>query len=153
VFPQITASAYRQKGLLVWNQKPQSLSQSFALLEIFRLRGKSSPKTIRVHRHTSLYFRDRKELKMSGMKSAYELAMERLGGASTELSDEQKAAIADLDAKLKARVAETEIMFDQQIAVESSPARAGLIQLTRQQQIAKFKEEAEVNKEQIRQMK
>ncbi|MDZ8119759.1 hypothetical protein [Pontiella agarivorans] len=88
---------------------------------------------------------------MSGMKSAYELAMEHLGGESRELSDEQKAAIADIDAKMKAKVAETEIMFDQQMATEQDPAKAGLIQQTRQQTITKIKADAEAEKEQVRQ--
>ncbi|QBG47564.1 hypothetical protein EGM51_09220 [Verrucomicrobia bacterium S94] len=88
---------------------------------------------------------------MSGMKSAYELAMERFGGESTELSNEQKAAIAEIDSKMKAKVAETEIMFDQQLAAEQDPAKAGLIQQTRQQTIAKIKADAETEKEQVRQ--
>ena len=88
---------------------------------------------------------------MSGMKSAYELAMERLGGESNELSDEQKAAIAEIDSKMKAKVAETEIMFDQQLATENDPAKAGLIQQTKQQAIAKIKEDAEAEKEHVRQ--
>ena len=61
---------------------------------------------------------------MSGMKSAYELAMERLGGESRTLNEEQKQTIADIDARTKARIAETEIMFDQQLAGEPDPASA-----------------------------
>jgi len=87
---------------------------------------------------------------MSDMKSAYELAMERLGGESHELSGDQKAAIAEIDSKMKAKVAETEIMFDQQLATEPDPAKAGLIQQTRQQQIAKIKADAEDEKESVR---
>ena len=87
---------------------------------------------------------------MSGMKSAYELAMERLGGESKKLTEEQKQAIAEIDSKTKAKVAETEIMFDQQLAAESDPAKAALIQQTRQQQIAKIKSEAEEEKEAVR---
>ncbi len=87
---------------------------------------------------------------MSGMKSAYELAMERLGGESKKLSDEQKQAIAEIDSKTKAKVAETQIMFDQQLAAESDPAKAALVQQTRQQQIGKIREEAEAEKENIR---
>lgn len=85
------------------------------------------------------------------MKSAYELAMERLGGESNTLSDEQKQAIAEIDSRMKAKVAETEIMFDQQLASEADPAKAGLIQQTRQQTVAKIKEDAEAEKEKIRQ--
>ncbi len=88
---------------------------------------------------------------MSGMKSAYELAMERLGGEANELTDEQKAAITEIDSRMKAQIAETEIMFDQQLADEADPAKAALIQQTRQQQIAKIKADAETEKEGIRQ--
>ncbi len=85
------------------------------------------------------------------MKSAYEIAMERFGGESKELSGEQKAAIAEIDSKMKAKVAETEIMFDQQLATERDPAKASLIKQTRRQQIAKIKEDAEAEKEAVRQ--
>ena len=87
---------------------------------------------------------------MSGMKSAYELAMERLGGESNKLTENQKQAIAEIDSKMKARVAEAEIMFDQQLAAESDPAKAALIQQTRQEQIAKIREDAEEEKEGVR---
>jgi len=87
---------------------------------------------------------------MSKMKSAYELAMERTDGAAQKLSAEQKTAIADIEAKMKAKVAETEIMFDQQLATESDPAKASFIQQTRQQQIDKIREEAETEKAHVR---
>ena len=87
---------------------------------------------------------------MNGIKSAYELAMERLGGESNRLAEEQKKAIAEIDVRTKARIAETEIMFDQQLAGEADPAKAALILQTRQQQIAKIKDEAEDEKEEIR---
>lgn len=87
---------------------------------------------------------------MSGMKSAYELAMERLGGESKELNDEQKAAIADIDVKMKSGIAEAQIMFDQQLAAEDDPAKAAFIQQTRQQQIATIKADADEAKQQIR---
>ena len=87
---------------------------------------------------------------MSGMKSAYELAMERLGGESKELTDRQKQAIAAIDTRTKAKVAETEIMFDQQLSAETDPAKASLIQQTRQEQIARIREKAEDEKEAVR---
>jgi hypothetical protein len=87
---------------------------------------------------------------MSGMKSAYEVAMERFGGETQKLSEEQKTAIADIDSRMKAKVAEIEIMFDQQLATEADPAKAGLIQQTRQQQIAKTRANAEEEKENVR---
>ena len=85
------------------------------------------------------------------MKNAYELAMERLGGESKELTEEQKSAITEIDSKMKAKVAETEILFDQQLAAESDPAKAAFIQQTRQEQIAKIKEDAESEKQSVRQ--
>ena len=85
------------------------------------------------------------------MKSAYELAMERLGGESKALTDEQKALIADIDARMKASIAETEIMFDQQLAEESDPAKAAFIQQTRQEQITRIRADAEEEKQRIRQ--
>ncbi|RKX39341.1 MAG: hypothetical protein DRP64_14390 [Verrucomicrobia bacterium] len=87
---------------------------------------------------------------MSGMKSAYELAMERLGGESQKLTEEQKQAIAEIDAKMRAKIAETEIMFDQQLAAESDPAKAAFIQQTRQQQIGSIRQTAEMEKEATR---
>ena len=84
------------------------------------------------------------------MKSAYELAMERSSGPSIKLTDEQRAALTEIDSKMKAKVAETEIMFDQQLAAEADPAKAAFIQQTRQQQIAKIKENAEADKESVR---
>ena len=84
------------------------------------------------------------------MKSAYELAMERFGGESKELTEEQKVSIAEIDSKMKAKVAELEIMFDQQLATETDPAKAAFAQQTRQQQIAKTKADAETEKENVR---
>jgi len=51
------------------------------------------------------------------MKTAYELAMERLGrqAPAVRLTDEQKRALADLDAKYKAKLAEREIFLQGQI--------------------------------------
>ena len=88
---------------------------------------------------------------MIGMKSAYELAMERAGGERNTLSNEQKEAIAEIESKKVAKVAETKIMFDQQLAKEADPAKAAFIQQTRQQQIAKFTNNAEEEKESVRQ--
>ena len=88
---------------------------------------------------------------MSGMKSAYELAMERLGGESKQLTEEQKALVADIDIRMKSSIAEARIMFDQQLAEESDPAKAAFIQQTRRQQIEKIKSNAEEEKKRIRQ--
>ncbi|MDP6451209.1 MAG: hypothetical protein QF773_10345, partial [Lentisphaeria bacterium] len=50
------------------------------------------------------------------MKSAYELAMEKFGGDATpKLTDQQKAEIAEIDNRFKAKIAEAEVMSQQQI--------------------------------------
>jgi len=57
-------------------------------------------------------FRSEKE-----MKSAYELAMERLQKASPSLSlnDEQKKELADVDSSYRAKIAEKELFLKEQI--------------------------------------
>ncbi len=51
------------------------------------------------------------------MKSAYELAMERLEkkAPSVALSDEQKAQIAEIDSTFRARIAEKELFLKDEI--------------------------------------
>ena len=51
------------------------------------------------------------------MKTAYELAMERLNKASptTKLSDAQKKKLAELDAKYAAKIAEREIFLKDEL--------------------------------------
>jgi len=53
------------------------------------------------------------------MKSAYELAMERLekeSGPTRKLNEEQKRAISEIDKTYDARIAEQNIDFDARIA-------------------------------------
>jgi len=54
------------------------------------------------------------------MKSAYELAMERLGKSSptVKLTDQQKADIAELENRYKAKIAEREIFVKDEIHKE-----------------------------------
>jgi hypothetical protein len=51
------------------------------------------------------------------MKSAYELAMERLGKSqpSVTLTDEQKKQLAEIDATFKAKIAEKEVFLKDEI--------------------------------------
>ena len=47
------------------------------------------------------------------MKSSYELAMERMGeGDNKPLTDEQKAKIAEIDSRYKAKIAERKIFLE-----------------------------------------
>ena len=56
------------------------------------------------------------------MKSAYELAMERLNKTSPvlKLTDKQKAEIAELESRYKAKLAEREIFLTDEIAKASA---------------------------------
>ena len=62
------------------------------------------------------------------MKTAYELAMERLSKASpsVKLSDEQKRQIADLESQCAAKIAERELFLQGEIvkAVDKGDAEA-----------------------------
>jgi hypothetical protein len=62
------------------------------------------------------------------MKTAYELAMERLSKASPEvkLTDEQKKEIAELESRYAAKIAERELLIKGEIgkAVEREDAKA-----------------------------
>jgi hypothetical protein len=50
------------------------------------------------------------------LKSAYELAMEKTGGAPTrQLSGDEKTRLAEIDAKYRALIAEKEIMANERI--------------------------------------
>ena len=50
------------------------------------------------------------------MKSSFELSMERMGGSSSALSDDQKKIIAEIDSKYKAKIAERKIFLEKSIS-------------------------------------
>ena len=87
------------------------------------------------------------------MKSAYELAMERMGGDEKPLTAEQKERIADVDAKYKAKIAERRIflekaiqdVFAQEKTEEAEELRSQLVQET-----AKLEAKSEEEKDRIR---
>ncbi len=94
------------------------------------------------------------------MKSAYELAMERLNAsdpsASAPLSEEQKAKLADLDSVYKSKIAEREIFLNGKLK-EAAQNRDALATEQIRQQIAseraRLEEEREEKKNQIREAK
>lgn len=53
------------------------------------------------------------------MKSAWEIALERSGGALLELSDEKKEQIAEIDRSTQAKIATAKLTADQRIAKTS----------------------------------
>lgn len=89
------------------------------------------------------------------MKSAYELAMERLekGAPSVALSPEQKAQIAEIDSTFKARIAERELFLKGEIAkaeAGGNPEEAASLQKQLGLEIRRLQEDAEAKKEKLR---
>jgi hypothetical protein len=87
------------------------------------------------------------------MKTAYELAMERLNknAPSVKLSDAQKKELAELDAKYAAKIAEREIALNAEIAKSAGDIEKE--ELLREQLVTerkKLQAELEEKKEQVR---
>lgn len=89
------------------------------------------------------------------MKSAYELAMERLEKESptAKLTDEQKARIAEIESVCKAKVAEKEVFLNDQIQKARAARQIGEIEDLEKQlasEVRRIREKAEVEKEKVR---
>ena len=94
------------------------------------------------------------------MKSAYELAMERLAKADPEaakpLSAEQKKQLADLDAVYKGKIGEREIFLKQQLDAAMAEGNLDEIEKVKKQMAserARLEEEREDEKERVRKAK
>ena len=91
------------------------------------------------------------------MKSAYELAMERLAksdpDASKPLSVEQKARLADIDTLYKGKIAEREIFLKKQLNDAYADGKLEEVEkITKQQasERARLEEDREEEKERVR---
>lgn len=89
------------------------------------------------------------------MKSAYELAMERLEAKDPGvlLSEEQKARIAEIEAKCKADIAAKELLLQSEMAKASASGSAEEIAQIRRQladEIRRFEEKRDREKESVR---
>jgi hypothetical protein len=89
------------------------------------------------------------------MKSAYELAMERLEkkAPSVALTPEQKAQIAEIDSTFKARIAERELFLKEQIAKANQDGNLEEVESLRKQlsiDLRRLQEDAEAKKEKLR---
>ena len=95
--------------------------------------------------------------KKSGMKSAFDLAMERLekrAGKLAVLSLEQKKALAEVENKAKAKAAEVEIMFEQKLQAAfagGKPEEIEEVQRQKRSDLDRTRRQAEDEKERIRQ--
>ena len=93
--------------------------------------------------------------RLRAMKSAYELAMERLekrDGKGAALSAAQKKAIAEIDEKARAAVAELEILLKPQIAAAAAgdPAKAAELEEKLRRGIDKARRDAGDEKDAVR---
>ena len=87
------------------------------------------------------------------MKSAYELAMERMGGDEKPLTAEQKERIADVDAKYKAKIAERKIFLEkaiQDVLAQEKTEEAEELRSQLVQETAKLEAKSEEEKDRIR---
>jgi hypothetical protein len=95
--------------------------------------------------------------KKSGMKSAFDLAMERLekrDGKLAALSQEQKKALAEVANKAKAKTAEIEIMFEQKqqaACAGGKPEEIEEVERQKRSELDRIRRQAEEEKERIRQ--
>jgi hypothetical protein len=88
------------------------------------------------------------------MKSAYELAMERLEKAlpSTTLTEAQKKEIAEVDSIYRAKIAEKELFLKDQIRKARTDGNPEVQSLEKQlaSEMRRLQEECEVKKEKLR---
>lgn len=89
------------------------------------------------------------------MKSAYELAMERLEkqAPTAKLTDEQKKEIANIDAAYKAKVAEKEVFLKDQLKKAIAAGQMDEVQGIEKQlsyELRRLNEECEAKKEKAR---
>jgi len=89
------------------------------------------------------------------VKSAYELAMERLEKKtpSMALTPEQKAQIAEIDSSFKARMAERELFLKGEIAKAAQAGNSEEAETLQKQltiDLRRFQEDAEAKKEKLR---
>ena len=89
------------------------------------------------------------------MKSAYELAMERLQKASPSLSlsDEQKNELAEVDSKYRAKIAEKELFLREQIRKAQAERKLEEIESLQKQlasEIQRLRDECETKKGKLR---
>jgi len=89
------------------------------------------------------------------MKSAYELAMERLEKASPSISltDDQRKEIAEIDSIYRAKIAEKEVFLKDQIRKAQNAGKFDEVESLQRQLVAeirRLREDCEEKKEKLR---
>jgi hypothetical protein len=93
--------------------------------------------------------------KTIAMKSAYELAMERLAKDQPiiTLTDDQKKQIAEIDSQFKARIAEKELFLKGEIAKVQAAGKLEEVEALEKQlrsKVHRLQEDCEAKKEKLR---
>ena len=89
------------------------------------------------------------------MKSAYELAMEKLAKSqpTVTLTDDQKKQLAEIDSQFKARIAEKELFLKGEIAKAQAAGKFEEIESLQKQltsEIKRLQDDCETKKEKLR---
>lgn len=84
------------------------------------------------------------------MKSAWELALERTGGALKELPADQKDKIGEIDKRYKAKVAEAELANRQRLSKAANVEEINQIKEDLVTELASLRSKMERDKDQIR---
>ena len=89
------------------------------------------------------------------MKSAYELAMERLAKDApiVSLTDDQKKELAEVDSSFKAKIAEREVFLKDQIAKAQGAGNFEEVESLQKQlsiEVRRLREDCEAKKEKLR---
>ena len=89
------------------------------------------------------------------MKSAYELAMERLAKDQpiVTLTDDQKKRLAEIDSQFKARIAEKELFLNGEIQKAGASGKFEEVESLQKQlrsEVRRLQEECEAKKEKLR---
>jgi hypothetical protein len=92
------------------------------------------------------------------MKSAYELAMERLEkeSPSLKLTDDQRSQLAEIDSLYKSKMAEKELLLRDQIQREQAAGKFKEVESLQQQlssELRRLAQECESKKESVREGK
>lgn len=86
------------------------------------------------------------------MKSAYEIAMERLAkesGPVRSLTDEQRARIAEINATYDAKAAELRLQFDSKLNAAATAVEAQQLQAEFAEELASLESRRERDKEAV----
>ena len=89
------------------------------------------------------------------MKSAYELAMERLqkGAPSITLTEDQKKQLGEIDSTFKAKIAEREVFLKDQITKAESAGKFDEVEALQKQlasEVRRLQDDCESKKEKLR---